>query len=538
MEWWKKAVVYEIYPKSFLDTNGDGIGDLNGVTLKLDYLSELGVDAIWLCPVYLSPQVDNGYDISDYCQIDPMFGTMEDMDRLISEARKRNIRIILDLVLNHTSDQHPWFRNAIKSKDTDFHDYYVFRNGDPSYPPNGMRACFGGSAWTYVPSLRQYYFHQFAEQQPDLNWDNPEVRKQLYKIINFWIEKGVGGFRFDVIDQIAKEPDLEITANGPMLHAYIREMNENTFGNKNLITVGEAWGADIQSAREFSDPRGKEFSMVFQFEHIQLDQQEGKEKWDLAPLVLSDLKRVISKWQTGLFHKGWNSLFWNNHDLPRIVSRWGNDQEYREVSAKMLATLLYGLQGTPYIFQGEELGMTNIRMPITDYQDLETLNLYHERISNGYSEEDVMHSIFARSRDNARTPMQWADSKNAGFSDATPWLKVNPNYCTINASQELSDPGSVFHYYQKLIKLRKQYNVFTEGEFHLLLENNPQIFAYERISKDERLLVVCNFSEAPAEFPSALFGDSPEVLISNLPFSECTLLEPYQSFMTLNRKGS
>ena len=311
MEWWKKAVIYQVYPKSFLDTNGDGIGDLKGITAKLDYLSELGIDAIWLCPVYLSPQVDNGYDISDYLQIDPMFGTMEDMDLLISEAKQRNIQIIMDLVLNHTSDQHPWFRKAIQSPDSEFHDYYVFRDGESSSPPNSMRACFGGSAWTYVPSLKQYYFHQFAEQQPDLNWDNPEVRKQLYQIINFWIQKGIGGFRFDVIDQIAKEPDLEITSNGPMLHAYIREMNQNTFGGRNMITVGETWSADIQSAREFSDPRGKEFSMVFQFEHIQLDQQKGKEKWDLAPLCLSDLKDVINKWQTGLYNRGWNSLFWN-----------------------------------------------------------------------------------------------------------------------------------------------------------------------------------------------------------------------------------
>lgn len=534
MEWWKKAVIYQIYPKSFMDSDGDGFGDLNGITSKLDYLEELGIDAIWLCPVYLSPQVDNGYDISDYLQIDPMFGTMEDMDLLISEAKKRNIRIIMDLVLNHTSDHHPWFRQAIQSPDSEFHDFYVFRDGNPGSPPNDMRACFGGSAWTYVPSLKQYYFHQFAEQQPDLNWDNIEVRKQLYEIINFWIRKGVGGFRFDVIDQIAKEPDLEITANGPLLHAYIREMNQNTFGGRNMITVGETWSADIQSAREFSDPRGKEFSMVFQFEHIQLDQQKGKEKWDLAPLFLSDLKDVINKWQTGLYNHGWNSLFWNNHDLPRIVSRWGNDQEYREVSAKMLATLLYGLQGTPYIYQGEELGMTNIKLPISEYKDLETLNLYHDRIAKGYSEAEVMQSIYARSRDNARTPMQWSDSSNAGFSKGNPWLKINPNFREINAEHELSDPNSVFHYYQKLIKLRRQYDIFTEGKFHLLLENHPQIFAYERTCKTERLLVICNFSNKPADFPNNLLGDSPELLISNLPFTRSTHLEPYQSFMVLN----
>ena len=323
--WWKNAVIYQIYPRSFQDSNGDGIGDLAGIIQRLGYLESLGIDAIWLSPVYRSPQDDNGYDISDYCDIDPMFGTLADMDNLIAEAKKHHIRIIMDLVLNHSSDEHRWFQEAKKSRDNPYHDYYVWRDGVEGTPPNKMRATFGGSAWTWVPEVGQYYFHQFSIKQPDLNWDNPALRQELYKAIRFWMDKGVGGFRLDVIDQIAKDPDLGITSTGPMLHAYIRELNANTFGGTDLVTVGEAWGANVRNAPIFSDPRGKEFSMVFQFEHIGLDQIPGKAKWDLAPLQLSALKEVLTKWQVGLHGKGWNSLFWNNHDLPRIVSRWGND---------------------------------------------------------------------------------------------------------------------------------------------------------------------------------------------------------------------
>lgn len=383
--WWKNAVIYQIYPRSFQDSNGDGIGDLAGIIQRLGYLESLGIDAIWLSPVYCSPQDDNGYDISDYCDIDPMFGTLAGMDDLIAEAKKHHIRIIMDLVLNHSSDEHRWFQEAKKSRDNPYHDYYVWRDGVEGTPPNKMRAAFGGSAWTWVPEVGQYYFHQFSIKQPDLNWDNPALRQELYKAIRFWMDKGVGGFRLDVIDQIAKDPDLGITSNGPMLHAYIRELNANTFGGTDLVTVGEAWGANVRNAPIFSDPRGKEFSMVFQFEHIGLDQIPGKAKWDLAPLQLSALKEVLTKWQVGLHGKGWNSLFWNNHDLPRIVSRWGNDGAYRQESAKMLATLLHGMQGTPYIYQGEELGMTNVAFPtIDDYRDIETLNMYRERTQAGY----------------------------------------------------------------------------------------------------------------------------------------------------------
>ena len=492
-EWWKSAVVYQIYPKSFQDSNGDGIGDLAGIIQRLDYLGNLGVDVIWLCPIFLSPQDDNGYDIADYRKIDPLFGTLEDMDRLIAEAKKRGIRIVLDLVLNHTSDEHVWFEEAKKSKENPYHDYYVWRDGVKEYPPNDMKAAFGGSAWEWVPEVQQYYFHQFSVKQPDLNWENPKVREELYSMINWWAKRGIGGFRMDVIDQIAKEPDQGITMNGPKLHLYLRELSQRCFQGKDLITVGETWGATAELAKLYSNPDGSEFSMVFQFEHIGLDQQEGKEKWDLEPLKLSDLKRVLSKWQNELYHKGWNSLFWNNHDLPRIVSRWGDDEKYRAESAKMLATLLYGLQGTPYIYQGEELGMTNAQYELSEYRDIETLNLYRERSAAGYSSDEIMKSIYAKGRDNARTPMQWSEEKNAGFTTGTPWLKVNENYSMINAEEQEINSDSVLNYYRKLIALRKKYKVFRSGRYEEALHEHPQIFAYSRTDGEQRLLVVCNF---------------------------------------------
>ena len=418
--WWKNAVVYQVYPKSFQDSNGDGIGDLNGIIKRLGYLENLGINAIWLSPVCKSPQDDNGYDISDYQDIDPMFGSLEDMERLIREAGEHNIKIIMDLVLNHSSDEHYWFQEAKKSRENPYHNYYVWRDGEEGTPPNDMKAAFGGSAWEWVPEVRQYYFHQFSVKQPDLNWENSEVRREIYKMIQWWMEKGVGGFRLDVIDQIAKEPDKKITNNGARLHEFIQEMSRETFQKGDLITVGEAWGATTELAKLYSNPDGSEFSMVFQFEHIGLDQQEGEEKWDLAPLPFLELKSVLARWQRELYQCGWNSLFWNNHDLPRIVSRWGNDKEYRTESAKMLAVLLHGMQGTPYIYQGEELGMTNVKFPIGEYRDLETLNMYQERLSKGYQESDIMASLYARSRDNARTPMQWDSSSNAGFTEAEP----------------------------------------------------------------------------------------------------------------------
>lgn len=369
--WWKSAVFYELYPKSFQDTTGSGTGDLRGILSHLDYLETLGVDAIWLCPICASPQVDNGYDISDFCAIEPSFGTMADMDELIAESKKRGIGILIDLTLNHCSDQHRWFRAAKSSRENPYHDYFLWRDGTPDCPPSGMRSVFGGSAWTYVPEIGQWYFHQFAPEQPDMNWENPKLRQELYDVMKFWVKKGVAGFRLDVIDQIAKEPDKDITINGPRLHEYLRGISENVLTDEGLVTVGEAWGADTERAKRYSAPDGSELSMVFQFEHIGLDQEPGKDKWDMIPLELPRLKECLRRWQQELYGCGWNSLFFNNHDLPRIVSRWGNDKEYRVESAKMLATMLYGLQGTPYIYQGEELGMTNIRLPLEQYQDLE-----------------------------------------------------------------------------------------------------------------------------------------------------------------------
>lgn len=531
-KWWKNAVIYQVYPKSFQDSNGDGIGDIKGIISRLDYLRTLGIDAIWLSPVYRSPQDDNGYDISDYQDIDPMFGSLVDMEELIAEAGKRNIKIIMDMVLNHSSDEHRWFVEAKKGKDNPYHDYYVWRDGKEGVPPNDMTSAFGGSAWEWVPQLGQYYLHQFSVKQPDLNWDNPKLRKELYDMILWWMDKGVGGFRFDVIDLIAKEPDRKITSNGTRLHEYIREMTANTLSKGNLLTVGEAWSATPETAKLYSNPDGSEVSMVFQFEHIMLDQEPGKDKWDMIPLSLPALKRCYEKWQNTLFDKGWNSLFLDNHDLPRIVSRWGNDGKYRVESAKMLATMLHGMQGTPYIYQGEELGMTNVQFPdISDYEDIETLNVYKERIAAGYPKEAVMKSIYARSRDNARTPMQWNDGRNAGFTDGTPWFALNPNYTVINAENALEDKNSVFYYYQKLISLRKEYQVFLDGSFTLLLPEDEKIFAYVRKNEDSELLVCVNFTDEELSLPEACKWHDGELLIHNYDGELGSELRPYEAFM-------
>ncbi len=529
-KWWKNAVVYQIYPRSFCDSNGDGIGDLKGIISKMDYLGNLGIDAIWLSPVCKSPQEDNGYDISDYQDIDPMFGNVSDMEALIKEAKKYNIRIIIDLVLNHTSDKHRWFEEAKKSKDNPYHDYYVWRDGCEGVLPNDMRGVFGGSTWEWVPEIGQYYFHQFLPQQPDLNWDNPRVRKEIYDMILWWMDKGVGGFRLDVIDQIAKEPDKKITINGPRLHEFIREMSKETFQKGDLITVGEAWGANPERAKLYSNPDGSEFSMVFQFEHIGLDQQEGKEKWDLAPFPFLKFKQIMKCWQTSLYNCGWNSLFWNNHDLPRIVSRWGNDDKYIVQSAKMLAIALHGMQGTPYIYQGEELGMTNVKYDIEDYRDIEIINMYNERLEKGYSKKEIMRSIYAKGRDNARTPMQWDDSENAGFTTGTPWLRVNDNYKQINAKSQVDDPDSIFNCYRKLIQLRKQYPVFVDGKFTLLLEDDENILAYERKDEDKTMIVVCNFFDKTVNMPLSDTCNDMEILITNYDSADnLAILRPYEA---------
>ena len=526
--WWKNAVFYQIYPKSFQDTTGSGVGDLQGIISRLDYLQELGIDGIWLSPVCCSPQVDNGYDISDYCAVDPMFGTMEDMQQLIDEAKARGISIILDLVLNHSSDQHPWFLEARKSRDNPYHDYYIWRDGTPDQMPNGMCSVFGGPAWTYVPELGQHYFHQFASAQPDLNWENPALRKALYATIRFWVDRGVEGFRLDVIDQIGKDPDLGCTINGPKLHEYLRELSANALQEKTLVSVGETWGADVERAKLYSAPDGSELSMVFQFQHMCLD-QDG-EKWDPRPLHLPALKACYDSWQRGLHQAGWNSLFLNNHDLPRIVSRWGNDGVYRTESAKMLATMLYGMEGTPYIYQGEELGMTNVRLDMDQYADIEIRNLYEDRIARGYSHESVMNSIWARGRDNARTPMQWTAGENAGFTTGTPWLPVNKNHVQINAQSALADPDSVFRYYQKLIRLRKSMEIFRDGSFTLLEPENEAVFAYIRETEEAKLLVVCNFTKENQAFCVPEHFRGSQVLISNYRDKD-TILRPYEAYI-------
>ena len=527
--WWKSAVFYQIYPKSFQDTNGDGIGDLQGVISRLDYLEKLGIDGIWMSPVCASPQVDNGYDVSDYCAIDPMFGSMEDMEQLICEAKKRGISIIMDLVLNHCSDQHFWFREARKGKDNPYHDYFIWADGTADQPPNDMWSTFGGPAWTYVPELGQWYFHQFAPQQPDLNWENPKVRRGLYDFIRFWVDKGVEGFRLDVIDQIAKEAFNKITSNGPRLHEFLRELSREAFIEEGLVTVGEAWGANVERAKLYSAPDGSELSMVFQFEHMCLDSTTW-EKWDFAPLPLVKLKDCYRRWQQELGEEGWNSLFMNNHDLPRIVSRWGNDDQYRVESAKMLATMLHGMQGTPYIYQGEELGMTNIRLELEQYVDVEIHNMYRDRAARGYTHEQLMESIWKRGRDNARTPMQWTAGENAGFTTGNPWLRVNPNHAQINADAVLADPNSVFYYYQKLIEIRKTHDVIRSGSFTLLCPEDENVFAYTRDTENEHLLVVCNFSgeEQTFDMPEA-YRNAP-VLLSNYP-DRSEVLRPYEAMM-------
>lgn len=491
--WWQKTVVYQIYPRSFMDANGDGVGDLQGIISKLDYLEKLGIGAIWLSPVYQSPMDDNGYDISDYQAIADVFGTMADMDELLKEAKKRNIQIVMDLVVNHTSDEHKWFVEARKSKDNAYRDYYIWAD-----EPNGLQSTFSGSAWEFDEESGQYFLHLFSKRQPDLNWENPQVHQEVYGMMNFWIDKGIGGFRMDVIDLIGKEIDQEITGNGPKLHEYLHEMNQATFGQKNLLTVGETWGATPEIAELYSDPKRQELSMVFQFEHITNAYLDEGEKWDKKEFSVSKLKEILAKWQA--LEKGWNSLFWNNHDLPRIVSNWGNDGKYRLKSSKAFAILLHLMKGTPYIYQGEELGMTNYPFEsIEEVNDIESRNMFAERLAAGHSENEIMDSIRRVGRDNARTPMQWTAGKNAGFTDGKPWLAVNPNHEEINADQAMSDPDSVFFTYQKLIELRKQHDWVIYGDFKLI-DSEADVFAYLRTYKGKKYLVVANLSDEENQF--------------------------------------
>lgn len=537
-KWWHDAVVYQIYPRSFMDANNDGMGDLAGIISKLDYLQQLGINVIWLSPVFKSPMDDNGYDISDYQDIASEFGTLEEMDRLIAEAAKRDIRIIMDLVVNHSSDEHPWFVEARKSKDNPYRDYYIWRqpNADGS-EPNDFHSYFGGSGWEFDEQTGEYYFHQFSKKQPDLNWDNPKVQQEVHKMMNWWLDRGIGGFRMDVIDLIGKEVDKQIMTNGARLHPLLQEMNKATFGDRDLLTVGETWSATPEIAKLYSDPARKELSMIFQFEHITItfDPEEGK--WKPRPFDLVEFKEVISKWQTELADCGWNSLFWNNHDLPRVVSKYGDPQRYRVESAKMLATALHFLKGTPYIYQGEEIGMTNVQFDsIDDYQDIESINLYKERTAAGVPHEEMMQGIYENGRDNARTPMQWENTINAGFSEAQPWLKVNPNYSEINVAAALTDSDSVFYHYQKLIQLRKSQPVMVYGDYQALFADHKQVFAYQRTLGNKQVVVINNFTAEPVSLALdvSLQGLKGECLISNYaPRNELSAqlnLAPYESF--------
>lgn len=538
-KWWHQSVVYQVYPRSFQDTNGDGVGDLQGVIARLDYLHYLGIDTIWLSPVYESPNDDNGYDISDYQAIMAEFGTMADMEELIAEAKKREIKIIMDLVVNHTSDEHAWFIEARQSKENPYRDYYIWRDPINGNEPNQLRSIFSGSAWQFDETTSQYYLHLYSKKQPDLNWENPHLRQEIYQMMNFWIDKGIGGFRMDVIDTIGKLPDQEITSNGPKLHDYLQEMNQATFGNKDLMTVGETWGATTDIAKLYSDPKRNELSMIFQFEHVGLDQQAGKDKWDLKPLSIPELKQVLSKWQTSLGNEGWNSLFWNNHDLPRIISRWGNDQNYREESGKMFAILLHMMKGTPYIYQGEEIGMTNYPIKdISEAQDIETINMYRERLTLGFTPEEILCSINAKGRDNARTPMQWDNSEHAGFTTGTPWLHVNPNYQTINVKTALAKKDSIFYTYKQLIELRKNNELIVWGDYQLVTDTPDDVFAYYRTLNNEQWLVVCNMSEKNQ--PYTLADQAMTLVISNYPQKQIPTgklnLRPYEAFVLKTSK--
>ena len=525
---WHDAVIYQIYPKSFLDSNGDGIGDLKGIISKLDYLEKLGIMAIWLSPVQQSPMDDNGYDISDYEDIASIFGTMEDMEKLIAEGQKRDIKIIMDLVVNHTSDEHDWFIEAKENPNSPERDYYIWRD-----QPNDLLSNFSGSAWEFDPASQQYYLHFFSKKQPDLNWENESLRQKIYDMMNFWIDKGIGGFRMDVIDMIGKIPDQKIVANGPMLHPYLKEMNRATFGDKDLLTVGETWGATPEIAKQYSGPDNEELSMVFQFEHIGLLFQEGQPKWRYAKkLNVPKLKDIFNKWQTELgMDEGWNSLFWNNHDLPRVVSAWGADQAYRVKSAKALAILLHLMRGTPYIYQGEEIGMTNYPFKSLDeIEDIESINYAKESLEKGVDLDTIMDQIRHIGRDNARTLMQWSNQSQAGFTTGHPWLVVNPNYQEINVEAALADPSSIFYTYQQLIALRKEQDWLISADFELL-DTADQVFAYQRVDGDQRYLIVVNLSSQIQSFE--LEEDYQSVLISNTEVEqvkEKKVLEPWDAF--------
>ena len=550
-KWWKESVVYQVYPRSFCDSNGDGIGDLNGITSKLDYLKELGIDVIWLSPVYQSPNDDGGYDISDYQAIMDEFGTMEDFDRLLAAAHERGIKIVMDLVVNHSSDEHKWFIESRKSVDNPYRDYYIWRPAkEDGSLPNNWGSCFSGPAWEYDKTTDMYYLHLFSKKQPDLNWENPVVRQEVYDMMNWWLEKGVDGFRMDVISLISKEPGLpdyepESTgyaaynagANGPRVHEFLQEMREKALNNADTMTVGECAGVTLEEAKKYARSDGKELNMVFQFEHMEADFDEKTGKWTTKKLDLRVLKEILTRWQKGLQDIAWNSLYWENHDQPRSVSRFGNDSDqYREISAKMLATCVHMMQGTPYVYQGEELGMTNCPFnKLENLRDLESINAYHELTEQGkISEEDMIAAINYKGRDNARTPMQWDDSAYAGFSTAEPWIMVNPNYTKINAKDQVSREDSVFKYYQKLIRLRHNSDLIVYGTYDLILADDKDIYAYTRTLGDEKLIVYCNFSENTREVELPEEFTNGKIFISNYDDAAVNgkiTLRPYEAIV-------
>ena len=546
--WWKEAVVYQIYPRSFCDSNGDGIGDLNGITSKLDYLKELGIDVIWLSPVYKSPNDDNGYDISDYEDIMTEFGTMDDFDKMLAAAHERGIKIVMDLVVNHTSDEHPWFVESRSSKDNEKRDYYIWKEGKDGKEPTNWGSAFSGPAWKYDEKTDMYYLHLFSVKQPDLNWENPKVRKEVFDMMTRWCEKGIDGFRMDVISLISKPEgypdakvvglygDMGICANGPKVHDYLKEMNEKVLSKFDIMTVGETAGVTLEEAKKYANTDGSELNMVFQFEHMDLDGGE-KFKWSTKPMPLVPLKENLSKWQKGLDGVAWNSLYFCNHDQPRIVSRLGDESDaYRELSAKCIATCLHMMQGTPYIYQGEELGMTNtVFNSVDDFRDLESVNAYRELVESGlYTDGDMFPKIAHKSRDNARTPMQWDASENAGFTTGKPWIAVNPNYKKINVADQLKREDSVFHYYQKLIRLRKENEIIVYGNYELLLPEDENIFAYIRTLDNQKLLVVCNFSKSEQKFDFSGYENA-KVLISNYnrDARKDGILKPYEATVLL-----
>ena len=548
MQDFKKSVVYQIYPKSFLDTNGDGVGDLQGVMEKLDYLQTLGVDYIWMTPFFVSPQNDNGYDVADYRAIDSRYGTMEDFEKLVHEADKRNIRVMLDMVFNHTSTHHQWFQKALEG-DPVYQDYYIFRPGKPDgTPPTNWESKFGGSAWEYVPQLDRYYLHLFDKTQADLNWENPAVRQEVQDIVRFWMSKGVKGFRFDVVNLISKgefSDDQQgdgrrFYTDGPRIHEFLQELNRESFGqDPEIITVGEMSSTSMENCFRYAGESSGELSMVFSFHHLKVDFM-GNDKWVLVPTDFGKLKDILFSWQTGMAeHSAWNAVFWCNHDQPRVVSRFGDEGTYWKQSAKMLAAIVHGMRGTPYVYQGEELGMTNAHFNrLEQYRDVESLNHFQILRDKGMSEDSVYSILKAHSRDNSRTPMQWNDGPNAGFTQGEPWLSVNPNFAAINAEAEISDPDSIFAYYQALIRLRKEYEVFALGDFTPLTPEHPAVLAYQRQWKQESLVCVNNFFRKGCTWRCPVSLEGYRVLLSNYPDSspaEEWTLRPYESVLLIKQ---